>query len=266
MVKGLVLYDYDGTLVDERDEIYVPTQLTKAAISRLQDLGYLCVLATGRALSYIPNGAKDLHLDGYVTSNGAYVTVHGKVIHNDVFSEEELLSLLQYMDSLSINYILEGTKFCYVKDLKESEYLHFMDNFKIPEDNFVKYRGFEDVRGRIGKITLTFPNRKQLETSGAELEKTYLCSYHRNCNTFDIAKKTIHKGVGARAIIDYFHIPMDATIAFGDGDNDVELLAGVVHGVAMRKHDPKLDAVASMVTGTVKEEGIYKALKKLEVI
>ncbi|MFR4218123.1 MAG: HAD hydrolase family protein, partial [[Clostridium] innocuum] len=52
MVKGLVLYDYDGTLVDERDEIYVPTQLTKAAISRLQDLGYLCVLATGRALSY----------------------------------------------------------------------------------------------------------------------------------------------------------------------------------------------------------------------
>ena len=75
------------------------------------------------------------------------------------------------MDSLSINYILEGTKFCYVKDLKESEYLHFMDNFKIPEDNFVKYRSFEDVRGRIGKITLTFPNRKQLETSGAELEK-----------------------------------------------------------------------------------------------
>ena len=85
MVKGLVLYDYDGTLVDERDEIYVPTQLTKVAISRLQDLGYLCVLATGRALSYIPNGAKDLHLDGYVTSNGAHVTVHGKVIHNDVF-------------------------------------------------------------------------------------------------------------------------------------------------------------------------------------
>ena len=69
MVKGLVLYDYDGTLVDERDEIYVPTQLTKVAISRLQDLGYLCVLATGRALSYIPNGAKDLHLDGFLMRN-----------------------------------------------------------------------------------------------------------------------------------------------------------------------------------------------------
>ena len=46
-------------------------------------------------------------------------------------------------------------------------------------------------------------------------------------------------GVGASAIIDHYHIPMNATIAFGDGDNDVELLAGVAHGVAMRKHDPK---------------------------
>lgn len=266
MVKGLVLYDYDGTLVDERDKIYVPTQLTKTAISCLQDQGYLCVLATGRALSYIPNGAKDLHLDGYVTSNGAYVTIHGKVIHNDVLSDEELQALIAYMDEAHINYILEGTAFCYVKDLEDAEYRHFMENFKIPKDNFVAYRSFEDIRGKIGKITLLFQNRKELETSGAKLEKSYLCSYHRNCNTFDIAKKTIHKGVGAKAIIDHYHIPMESTIAFGDGDNDAELLASVAFGIAMRKHDPKLDPVARMVTGTVKEEGIYKALKKLEVI
>ena len=99
MVKGLVLYDYDGTLVDERDAIYVPSNITKKTISRLQDMGYLCVLATGRALSYIPSGAKDLHLDGYVTCNGAYVTVHGKVIHKVIFEDEELAALIAYMDA-----------------------------------------------------------------------------------------------------------------------------------------------------------------------
>lgn len=266
MVKGLVLYDYDGTLVDERDAIYVPTQKTRAAISKLQDQGYLCVLATGRALSYIPNGAKDLHLDGYVTSNGAYVTVHGKVIHNDVFTDEELSGLITYMDEANINYILEGTKFCYVKDMKEEGYLHFMDNFKIPEDNFVKYRCFEDVKGKIGKITLAFANREELNKAGEVLSDKYQCSFHRNCNTFDIGKKHSSKGVGVAAIIDYYQIDKEHTYAFGDGDNDVELLAGVTYGVAMRKHDPKLDDVAYMVTGTVKEEGIYEALKKMEVI
>ena len=80
MVKGLVLYDYDGTLVDERDAIYVPSNITKKTISRLQDMGYLCVLATGRALSYIPSGAKDLHLDGYVTCNGAYAVSYTHLV------------------------------------------------------------------------------------------------------------------------------------------------------------------------------------------
>lgn len=266
MVKGLVLYDYDGTLVDEREAILVPTAKTKAAISKLQNQGFLCVLATGRALSYIPNGAKDLHLDGYVTSNGAYVTIHGKVIHNDVFDDSELQELIQYMDEHNINYILEATQFCYVKDMKEKSYLHFMDNFKIPKDNFVRYRNYEEVKGKIGKITLAFSNREELEKASKHLQSRYQCSFHRNCDTFDIGKSSINKGVGVQAIIDYYQVPMEKTYAFGDGDNDVELLSTVTYGVAMHTHDPKLDEVAYMVTKSVKDEGIYEALKKMEVI
>lgn len=266
MVKGLVLYDYDGTLVDERDAIYVPTHKTRKAIAQLQDAGYLCVLATGRALSYIAKGAKDLHLDGYVTSNGAYVTVHGKVLFQDVFADEELAALISYMDTHGINYILESNRFAYVKDLREKEYLHFMDNFKIPEDNFVAYRCFTDVKGTIGKITLAFPNRDVLDKAAQDLGRQYQCSFHRSTLTFDIAKKTIHKGVGAQVIMKHYAIPYEHTYAFGDGDNDVELLASVAHGIAMQKHDPKLDAVAEMVCPTVKNEGIYEALKRMEVI
>lgn len=266
MVKGIVLYDYDGTLVDEREAIYVPTTKTKAAIRKLQEQGYLCVLATGRALSYIPNGAKDLHLDGYITSNGAYVTVHGNVIYNDVFCDEELRYLIQYMDEHTINYILEGTNFCYVKDLQEKSYLHFMENFKIPKDNFVKYRSFDEVKGVIGKITLAFTDTDALNKVVQELKDRYQCSFHRNCDSFDIGKKSIHKGVGAQAIITRYNIPMEQTYAFGDGDNDVELLSTVKYGIAMYQHDAKLDDVAYMVTKSVSKEGIYEALKKMEVI
>lgn len=266
MVKGLVLYDYDGTLVDERDAIYVPSNITKKTISRLQDMGYLCVLATGRALSYIPSGAKDLHLDGYVTCNGAYVTVHGKVIHKVIFEDEELAALIAYMDAHGINYIQESNDFCYVKDLKDPSYLHFMDNFQLPEDNFVQYKNLQQVHGCISKITLAFGNRSSLQKSKQLLRPHYQMSLHRNCDTLDIGKKAVHKGVGAKAIMEHYGIPYEATYAFGDGDNDVELLASVRYGIAMRKHDPLLDDVAYMVTGTVKEEGIFEALKKLEVI
>lgn len=266
MIKGLVLYDYDGTLVDERDDIFEPTQITKHAIAQLQDLGYLCVLATGRALSYIPSGAKDLHLDGYVTSNGAYVTVHGKEIFNDVFADDELLELIQFMQNYHVNFVLEGTSYCYVYDMKEASYLHFMKYFKIPEDNYVRYQNFEQVQQKIGKITLAFPTKEAMQEGLVRLQGRYACSVHRNCLTFDIGKRTNHKGMGAEAIMNYYHIPKEHTYAFGDGDNDVELLASVEHGIAMRIHNALLDDVASYITGTVKEEGIYKALKKMEVL
>lgn len=266
MIKGLMLFDYDGTLVDERDHIYDPTLTTKNTIKEVQKKGYLCVLATGRALSYVPEGVESLHLDGYVTCNGACTMVHGKEIYCDAFEEKELKSLIEYMDRLHLNYMLESTEACYVKDLKESEYLHFIQNFNIPDKKFKKYQNFSDVIHKISKITLICPNHQLVLDVGNTLSSYYNCSYHRNCNTFDIAKKHIHKGLGTEKIVEYYHIPKEETYAFGDGDNDCELLASVQHGVAMRKHAPQLDGIATMITGTVKEEGIYNALKDMEVL
>ncbi len=266
MFKGLVLFDYDGTLVDERDEIYTPTDLTKQAIRRLQEKDYLCVLATGRALSYIPRAARSLGLDGFVASNGAYVAIHDKIVHHDVFADDELAVLIEYMDQHSINYFLEAADHCYVKDLREKEYCHLMDLYQLPVEGFVAYRDFDQVRGKVEKITLLFQDRSFLEQVGHELEANYQCSYHRGADSFDIARKGVHKGSGALRIMDAFQISKENTYAFGDGDNDVELLQSVNCGIAMRKHHPYLDAVADRICPTVKEEGIYTVLKEMEVI
>ena len=266
MCKGLVLFDYDGTLVDERDGIYTPTDLTKSAIRQLQEADYLCVLATGRALSYIPQAARSLGLDGFVASNGAYVVVHDKMIHHAKFDDDELQELIHYMDEHSINYFLEAADHSYVKDMQEKEYRHLMDLYQLPKEGFIPYQDWDQVRGKIEKITLFFQDRSFLEQVGHELEAKFLCSYHRGADSFDITKKGVHKGAGAQKIIEAFGIPMEATYAFGDGDNDVDLLKTLNCGIAMRKHNPLLDAVADMVCPTVKEEGIYTALKKMEVI
>ena len=266
MKKGLVLFDYDGTLVDERQQIYVPTALTKKAISTLQDQGYLCMLATGRALSYIPQGAKDLYLDGYITCNGAYVTAHGKEILNDALEDAQVEALTSYFDQHQINYILESKEYCFVKNLKDPEYLHFLDNYKIPENNYVQYKGISQVKGLVSKITLVFQTMEQLHKTVELLSEDFEVSVHRNCKTFDIGKKGMNKGVGVKAVIDYYNLPFDHTYAFGDGDNDVALLASVKYGIAMGIYHPSLEPVLYMVTDTVKDEGIDHALRKLNVL
>ena len=162
-------YTIDEVMQDEHvDIVYIATPVSYTHL----------VLATGRALSYVPSGAKDLHLDGYVTCNGAYVTVHGKVIHKVIFEDEELAALIAYMDAHGINYILESNDFCYVKDLKDPSYLHFMDNFQLPKDNFVQYKSLQQVHGCISKITLAFGNRSSLQKSEQLLRPHYQMSLH----------------------------------------------------------------------------------------
>ena len=46
-------------------------------------------------------------------------------------------------------------------------------------------------------------------------------------------------------------------MAFGDGNNDIEMLKSVGHGVAMANASDELKAIADDVCGDVAEDGIY---------
>ena len=74
------------------------------------------------------------------------------------------------------------------------------------------------------------------------------------------------KARGIRSVCAALGVPLAETMAFGDGLNDVEMFKTVGFGVAMGDAVPELRAVAQMQTGTVEEDGIYNALKKLEII
>src|SRR5699024_9009862 len=60
---------------------------------------------------------------------------------------------------------------------------------------------------------------------------------HRNWgapwNIIEIVKKGMNKAVGLHKIAHYFHIPKDRIIAFGDEDNDLEMIDYAGVGVAM---------------------------------
>lgn len=259
MINGLVFFDYDGTLVDEREGIYVPTDRTKEVVKELQKKNYLCLLATGRALSYVPKGAMELGLDGYITCNGAYIELHDQLVYKKPVEENVLQTLLECFHNEQVNFILESNEICLVKDMEDPEYLHFMEYFHVPWDNYKEYQG--DVNINIYKITVVCKDEEQLNRMQALLQDDFACSFHRNCLTFDIGDKEIHKGSGIDRVMEYCQVPRLNTYAFGDGDNDVELLRNAGQGIAMTPHHIALTDVYDMKTTSVKDEGIAFALK-----
>ena len=46
--KGIVFFDYDGTLIDEVDGIFQMPDSTKEALTKLRENGYAVCICTGR--------------------------------------------------------------------------------------------------------------------------------------------------------------------------------------------------------------------------
>lgn len=65
------------------------------------------------------------------------------------------------------------------------------------------------------------------------------------------------KGVAVEKILEHYGFSKDESMAFGDGNNDIEMLMAVGTGVAMANASQELKNVADVICGHVAEDGIY---------
>lgn len=261
-MRGLVFFDYDGTLADERERIFTPTEATKEAIKNLQSKGFGCVLATGRAKCYVPYTGIDF--DGFVTSNGAYSEFRGQEIFNRRMDKRLLNEAIEVMDKLDVYYALENQDICYTKAGYNQVFEDSISIFGIERNKFVTISGDDDIRAN--KMFVSFKSSEQLEELKEIFKEKLSIAKHRTGNSADVDLFGMSKAIGAGAMIDAMGIDADNVYAFGDGVNDYQLLKIVGHGIAMQKHAPELDEVASFVTESVKNEGIVKGLERLGLI
>ena len=84
-------------------------------------------------------------------------------------------------------------------------------------------------------------------------------------NSGEISIKGTDKTVGMDIMIHHFDLIEENSIAIGDGNNDITMLKKAAIGVAMGNATDKLKAVADMISDDVDDDGLAKALKRLEL-
>ena len=260
--KGIVFFDADGTLVDEREGIFEPTAITKSAISRLKQNGYAVSLATGRAKCYIPKMGIDF--DCYVTSNGAVAEGGDTIVANHTVPEEKLEGLIEYLRANNMAFSVDCHDKCYYNTERKPLMDSMFKRFRINTEHYFPFEGVSGVLAN--KIMCVFDRDEQFERMKADLKGNFIVTRHHENLSADIDIVGMTKAVGVRAITDYLGIDIKNTYAFGDDGNDVDMLKTAGCGIAMTPHAAVLDTAADLVTLGVAEDGIAAALKKLELI
>ncbi len=262
MNRGIVFFDFDGTLVDETARIYRPTAATKEALRQLKENGYLAVLATGRAKCYVPETG--IAWDGYVTSNGAHAELCGEEIFDSCMPDELVKMIIDNADRYKYIFVAENQEKCYTNGLDNEHFLSSLSFFDIPMSVF---RPVSEADGaRVHKMFLTFESEAVYDAVSSELGEFFSFSRHRTNLSCDVDMAGISKGAAISKMAEAAGVSIADTYAFGDNSNDYEMLKAVGTGIAMGAHSPDIEEVCSFVTKKVAEEGISYGLRHAGLI
>ena len=261
--KGAVFFDFDGTLVDEKANIYEPTATTKKAIECLKQNGYMTCLATGRARCYVPK--LDFDFDCYVTSNGACAVVDNRFVIDDKISTADLIELVEYFDEKGYGFVTENDEKCYFGKKHVEGFVKMMETFNLDMGCFYEFPDNPEIVSA-NKLMFTYEGdeafRKLIERFGDK----YNMTRHRSNPSGDLTKKYITKSFGIKAVIEAYELNIKDTYAFGDGENDFDMLNVIGNPVIMGRHADVLDSIGGYVTETVINEGVAKGLEHFGLI
>ena len=77
----------------------------------------------------------------------------------------------------------------------------------------------------------------------------------------EFASPDVTKASGLEFLADHLGFARERTVAFGDGENDVELLEWAGYGVAVANAHERVLAVADLVCPSDEEEGVAQVLE-----
>ncbi len=255
MIKA-IFFDVDGTLVSF-DTHKVPQEV-KDIIKNLRKSGIKVFIATGRMLNMLDDTLEDMEFDGYISYNGAFCTDGSKreVIYKNIIPQKELQALKQRLenDKFPVSFMCRDNMYVNYVDSKV-EYVANFVNVSLPIVKDVE----EVIKEDVFQMCIYVDDTKLQEIISEVLPD---CEYSRWIEVFaDVNVKGLSKKTGIDKILEYYNIPLSATMAFGDGGNDIEMLKHVAVGVAMGNAADHVKAVADHVTDHVDNGGVVKAIK-----
>lgn len=244
----IVFFDIDGTLIDmEKKEI---TPRTLEALRRLKARGVLLCLATGRGPLTLPR-FDGVEFDVFLTFNGSYCFDRQGTIFSAPLPQADVQTIIQNAAALQrpVSVATQDQMVANGADRDLIDYYAFAKREVEISDRFE-----EVARGEVYQIMLGCRQADYPTLLRGTRHAKIAAWWDR---AVDIIPADGGKGVAVRRILDHYHLEPAAALAFGDGDNDIEMLQAVSHGVAMANGSQRLKAVADDVCGHVAQDGVY---------
>ena len=283
MNKKIIFFDVDGTLVDVRPaREYVPESTIKA-VRETRKKGNLCFLCTGRSLAEIYPHILDVGFDGIIGAGGGFVTIGDEMLYHKKVSDNDVHRVVDFFEENDYDYYLESNgglfasenlvsrleKITYgdlendenARKKKEEQPSHFITSL---------IEGESMYRRDVNKICFLENKDIPFQTIADHFSDAFNV-IHCTVPAFgddsgELSVVGVNKASAIETLIQHLNIPKENTFAFGDGMNDTDMLEYCHVGIAVGNAKEGLKEIADEVCDDIAKDGIYKAMKKHQLI
>lgn len=269
----MVCVDLDGTLLNSKHQV---CEKSLSVLRKLSKQGVVMVVATGRPAFEAKRYASLIGDQAYyLGSNG---TIAGSVsseeaIFENAFSLEHLDDLLQFSIEHQLNPIFSTSNRLYVSSRRDYWMQRFFSyktnknlksNVSLVKNPLTIKALLISSKENAHKVIFFVSNLKKLRKMEPLLRALPLYETAITSGVcVEVTPKGINKGHGVEKLSRHLGIQPSEVIAFGDSENDFEMLKMVGCGIAMGNATPHVKSVANQVTKSNDENGIGTALEAL---
>ena len=264
----IIATDMDGTLLDPRGQLDLP-RLEKI-IDQLDRRGVRFVIATGneihRMRQLLGHLAERVVL---VVANGARIFEHNELLQAQTWDDDMVDKALAYfkgrecqnqfvVTAVNGGFVKEGTVFTELDKFMTPEMIeklyqrmNFVDEFDSSLFGGVLKMsmvvGEERSESVLQEINDLFDGRVRAVSSG------YGC--------IDILQDGIHKAWGLEELLKRWNLKSEQIMAFGDSENDIEMLEMAGISYAMENAEERVKEIATEVAPANSQAGVYQVLE-----
>lgn len=259
----LAAIDLDGTLLNSQGEI---PEENLQALRKFDAQGGIVVLATGRSIHSATEAFAKLAINGYtLASNGAYV------------ARIEQGEIVEVLNGFTIPTAIVETTFALAKAEKvtvvasraekDDRIVFDPASAEVNSPYYAQFK-FADTSPKelIGhlknadisyfKLAFNSPDVKKLAALRSAFNVKKITSTYSAKYWLEVMADGVNKGAALKFLLDYLKIAKSEIIAFGDQENDLEMLQFAGTSIAMENAVTLIRQTAAKTTSSNDEAGV----------
>ncbi len=267
MELKLAVSDVDGTLVAEGSKAF--SHEFDSLVSLIIQKKIPFTIASGRSPEQLEPMEKLFHINlPVIAYNGALIMQGKKEIFNSFLNASELKEAILKGDEIGLS-ILMGIGYHEYTFRKNDYIVHHekdygwfhseydfatlgWENTKFNKILFFDYEGFKN--GSAGKADIVYNILLKMQ------DHMQILRYDEYC--VEVMPKGVNKASGIQELSKKLHLDMAQIIAFGDSDNDLEMLTECGLGIAVGNAVKSVKESADYICSAPDSSGVLEALKK----